>query len=285
MAERQARVGRWRRVGWYAVGVFVVSLFATTQGFAQGSSANTGPLTVTGSVDIPSVFVFRGIVQERDPGLTVSPAVDVRVALGSALSMHLGTWHSLQTGSSGSQGPTRRAHYREDVYASIGLTRGAWNVGATFAAFTSPNLVFTTINDLSFKVARAGRYAPYALVALELRGAADDLDHGMGSYLELGADPRYQLGSTASVTFPVRLGLSLNNYYEGFGGDETFGFVSVGGLVTYPLGSGGRFGRWHLRGGADVYRFGATTESLNTDATGEPRASKIVGRVGIAVIY
>ena len=31
------------------------------------------------------------------------------------------TWHSLQTGSSGSKGPSKRLHYEEDFYGSLTL--------------------------------------------------------------------------------------------------------------------------------------------------------------------
>ena len=34
---------------------------------------NPGALTFTGYLDVPSVYVFRGIVQEADPKLTLFP--------------------------------------------------------------------------------------------------------------------------------------------------------------------------------------------------------------------
>src|SRR5262245_2465619 len=88
---------------------------------------NPGALTFTGLYDIPTVYVFRGIVQETDPGFTSQPAGDLGIALHSgdggvkSVGVNFGVWNSLQTGSSGSDGPTGRLHYEEDFYATLGL--------------------------------------------------------------------------------------------------------------------------------------------------------------------
>ena len=39
-----------------------------------------------------------------------------------------------------------------------------------FTAYTSPNDMFSTVKEISFKVAHASKYAPYALVAFEFGG-------------------------------------------------------------------------------------------------------------------
>ncbi len=115
-----------------------------------------------------------------------------------------------------------------------------------------------------------------------MSGAADGTDEGTGSYLELGVGPSFPLGgSKASLTVPVKLGLSLKDYYQSFDGDHKFGFFDIGGLVTVPLsGIPARFGSWNLHGGADVYVFGDTTKAFNSGDK-----SKVVGLVGIGVTY
>ena len=45
------------------------------------SSANTGALTLAGGVDAPSVYVLRGLVQERDPKVTLTPYGELGITL------------------------------------------------------------------------------------------------------------------------------------------------------------------------------------------------------------
>lgn len=272
--------------GWLAVAVVGLSVAVSREARAQGASPNAGALTLTGSVDAPSVFIFRGIVQEDNPRLTMSPAIDIVAALGRGFTAKVGVWHSLHTGDSGSRGPTDRLHYRADYYASLGVPlAGGLSIDTTYAAYTSPNFLFNTVQELSFKVASKSRYAPHALVAFELSGAADQIDRGTGSYVEVGLRPAFRLGPTLTLAVPVRLGLSASHYYEDFGRNPTFGFWSAGGLMTYPVAGPGRFGAWDVRGGADFYAFGDTTKGYNADANGKVRASRIVARVGIGLVY
>jgi len=107
-------------------------------------------------------------------------------------------------------------------------------VAATYTAYTSPNDAFPSVKELSFKASAGVRGTnPYALVAFELEGQADG-GAVEGRYLELGAAPHLGL-SGLTVAVPVKVGLSLDGYYEGLRGDERFGFFSVGGSVTVPL--------------------------------------------------
>ena len=76
--EFRSRAGDWSLRVLVAAGVLGVSLLAGRTASAQsGSDANHGALKFTGTLDIPSVYVFRGIVQESDPKLTLQPAADV----------------------------------------------------------------------------------------------------------------------------------------------------------------------------------------------------------------
>ncbi len=88
------------------------------------------------------------------------------------------------------------------------------------------------------------------------------------------------------LTIPLKVGLSLKNYYESGTVDNKFGFFDVGGLLTVPLkGVPGRFGSWNIHGGADVLVFGATTKLLNVNTAGEVKKSQVVGLVGIGLRY
>jgi hypothetical protein len=276
--------------------LFAFSIGMTVPLSAQSSAVlNQGAMHVTGAFDVPSVYFFRGIRQEGDPRLTMWPSVDLRVVLSSEdrpdghLAARVGLWNSLHTGSSGTGGPLEKLHYEEDFYATLdlGLPRGM-GIEASYIARTSPNGSFDTIQEADVKVSRRGAIAPYALFAFEL-SATGQADGGSkrGSYLELGAEPSALLPfAHVRVSVPVKLGLSLKNYYELFGADliyrdHTFGFFDVGGRLTVPIrGVAPRFGAWNVNGGADLLTLGDTTRTFNGgDKT------QVIAVVGVGVTY
>ena len=158
---------------------------------------------------------------------------------------------------------------------------------AAYTAYTSPNGSFSSVKELAFKVGPADGadtfLSPYALVAFELDthpglGQADGGQFA-GTYLELGAAPRW-IGEPADVFFPIRVGLSLSNYYELAGEDHTFGFLSLGAHAEVPIARRGNYGLWNVHGGVDFYSLGDTPEAFNAgDQT------KLVAFVGIGFTY
>jgi hypothetical protein len=264
-------------------------LLVSAPGVAQAQDdPNPGALTFTGGVDVPSLYVFRGLVQEGDAGFTMFPYGDLGIALGSSdggvksVGVNIGTWHSLNTGSSGSDG-FGSVHYEEDFYATLALGfGGGYSLGTTYTAYTSPNGAFSTVKEINFKVTKADWLAPYGQLAVEVGGdGSGDGGEDRGTYLELGVGPAFALGSRASLTVPVKIGLSLSDYYELGGNDHTFGFFDVGALVTIPLaGVPGAFGSWNIHGGADVYVLGDTPKAFNSGDR-----AKVVGLIGIGVTY
>lgn len=269
-----------------------LALMITGTAAAQSAPAtadpNTGALTFTSGLDVPSKYVFRGIVQEADSKLTLFPYGDLGISIFSgdggikSATVNFGIWNSLMTGSSGSDGIADKLHYEEDFYATFGLgfAHGI-SLGTTYTAYTSPNGMFNTVHELAFKVAKSHWLSPYGLLAFELDGQADG-GANEGTYLELGAGPSWSLGGgKATVAVPVTAGFSLNDYYEGVDGDSGFGYFKVGGLVTVPLSSAeSKFGGWIVKGGVDVYAFGDTTKAFNSGDRG-----KAVVSFGVGVVY
>jgi hypothetical protein len=249
---------------------------------------NPGALTFTGNLDFPSKYVFRGIVQEADSKLTMFPAADVGIALYSgkgslsSATVNFGVWNALMTGSSGLDGPNDKLHYEEDFYATLGLgfAHGI-TLGTTYTAYTSPNGGFNTVQEIAFKVSKADKINPYGLIAFEVDGQADGGDN-KGTYLELGVGPSWPLAKgKATIAVPVKVGLSLNDYYELNGKDNKFGYVDVGALLTVPLGSPtSKFGAWNFHAGVDIFGFGDTTKAFNNGDGG-----KAVVSAGIGVVY
>ena len=153
--------------------------------------------------------------------------------------------------------------YESRLWAGVDVhLGGGLSVGTSYIAYVSPNDLFTTAREVGIKVAlndgRSSRRAavhPYALVAMEIDATpgVGQLDGGLraGRYLEVGATPGYS-GKRLSLTVPIKVGLSLSDYYELGNEDNRFGFASVGGFVSVPLGGASRNGRLHARGGVEV---------------------------------
>jgi hypothetical protein len=270
----------------------VLELLTASPARAQGSTdPNPGAVTLTAGIDFANAYFFRGIPQD-DTGVVMWPSGDLGFALFSgsgglkSISVNVGTWNSLHTGSAGSDGPSGKLWYESDFYASAGFGFGRGTTAAVaYTAYTSPNGGFGTVKEISIKVAvddsgALGSFAvkPYAVLAHELDGQADG-GANEGTYLEVGVGPGYSK-SRVSVTVPVKVGLSLGDYYEGVDGDDTFGFLSVSGVVTVPLSrSPTRFGSWNVHGGVEFLMLGGRNEAVFGDS------SHVIGSIGIGLSY
>ncbi len=262
------------------VAAAMITVLAAPAGAQEPTDPNPGNVTVTVGTAFLNQYMFRGI-RQNSTEIAIWPAADLGIAVYSgdgglkSAGLNVGTWNSLHTGDTGSDNPSNgKMWYESDFYATLNLGFGGGvSLGTTYTAYTSPNNLFTTVKEIAFRVgaddsAYLGRAAlkPYALVALEFdaEAARGQADGGLeaGRYLELGIAPGYA-ATAASLTVPIKLGLSLGDYYELDGVDNRFGFFSVGGLVTVPLGGTTSFGAWSVRGGVEYQRLGDTTAFFN----------------------
>jgi hypothetical protein len=286
--------------------VVLAGLWAT-QASAQTPAAvdpNPGNITLTASFDAVSTYMFRGIRQNAT-GIALWPVADVGFAVYSgdgglkSAGINIGTWNSLNTGDTGRDGPSGKLWYESDFYAKLALGFGGGvSVSTTFTAYTSPNNTFTSVKEIAIQLgvddtAYLGKAAlkPYALLAFELdtEPGVSQADGGQnpGRYLELGVAPGYA-GSTVSVAVPMKVGLSMSGYYELNVGtpaapvyeDSTFGYFSIAGIVTVPLGGTTSFGAWNLHGGVEYQALGDTTQFFNGGDS-----SRVIGSVGIGFSY
>ena len=298
-------IHRWLATFAGAAFVVVLALPAAAQEpAAQPPDPNSGNMTLTGSFDGVSAYMFRGI-RQHSTGIAFWPVADLGLAVYSgdggleSAGINIGSWNSLHTGDTGQGGPTGKLWYESDFYSklSLGFGGGA-SVAALYTAYTSPNNAFTTVKEVALQLglddsAYLGQAAlkPYALVAFEFDaepgvGQADG-GANAGRYLELGVAPGYA-GSRASLTVPVKVGLSLADYYELNTGtpelpdfvDNTFGYFSVAGLVTVPLGGTTSFGAWNLHGGVEFQALGDTTKALNGGD-----GQRVIGSFGVGFSY
>jgi hypothetical protein len=265
---------------------------------------NPGNLTLTGSFDAVNKYMFRGI-RQHSTGVALWPVADLGATVYSGdrgvktVGLNFGTWNSLHSGDTGHGGPTGKLWYESDFYSKLTLgLEGGTSVAALYTAYTSPNNTFTSVKEIAFQVgvddsAFLGKAAlkPYALVAFEFDtepgiGQADGGARA-GRYLELGVAPGYS-GSRASLTVPVKVGLSLADYYELNRGtasapdvvDGKFGYFSVAGLVTVPFGGTTAFGAWNVHGGVELQVLGETTQALNGGD-----GQRVIGSIGIGFSY
>jgi hypothetical protein len=275
-------------------------ILASSPAWAQDAPSvdpNPGAVTITGSIDFLNQYMFRGL-QQNNTGFVTWPAFDLGIAAYSgdgglkSVGINVGTWNSLHSGNTGSDGPSGKMWYESDFYATLGFGFGkGTSFSTTYTAYNSPNSGFTTVKEFSFKFALddsgylgEGAVKPYVLLAQEFgtdigSGQADAGDNA-GTYMEIGIAPGYYGISRASIAFPIKVGFSLNDYYELAGEDNKFGFFSVAGIVTVPLGSTGSFGSWNLHGGVEYQALGTTTEFYNG---GE--SNQVIGSFGIGFSY
>jgi hypothetical protein len=285
------------------VGTIATPVLGQTTGPAP-ADPNPGGMTLTGSFDGVSKYMFRGI-RQHSTGIALWPVADLGLAVYSGddavknLGINIGSWNSLHTGDTGADGPTGKLWYESDFYTTLTLGfGGGTTVATTYTAYTSPNNAFTTVKEMMFKVAvddsaHLGKAAlkPYVIVAFEFDtelgvGQADG-GAKAGRYLELGVTPAYA-GSKATLSLPVKAGLSLANYYELNIGtatdpnfvDNKFGYFSVAALVTVPLGGTTSVGAWNLHGGVEFQALGDTTKAFNGGD-----GSRVIGSVGIGFSY
>src|SRR6187399_1565710 len=184
------------RARWVAAAACVVSgLLMGTSAAQTVGDPNPGAISLSGSMDASNAYLFRGLPQD-DTGLILWPAADLSVALRSgggtlrSVTVSLGTWNSLHTGVTGTDGPSGKLWYESDFSASVGLGFGG---GVTFAtaytSYTSPNGAFATVKELSLKVgARVHGVSPYGRWASGRGGRAAGGVVG-GGYLGLGRRP------------------------------------------------------------------------------------------------
>ncbi len=270
------------RLGGRLACVALASALLTQPAAAQEpADPNPGAITVTATVDVLNRYMFRGI-RQNSTEVAIWPALDLGFSAYSgdgglkSVGVNVGSWNSLHTGDTGSNGPSGKLWYESDFYATLGLGFGGGvSLGTTYTAYTSPNNGFSTVKEVMVKLGvddssylGKGAVKPYVVVAREFdtesaQGQADG-GEGAGTYLELGISPGYA-ASKASIAFPIKVGMSLGDYYELAGMDNKFGFFSVAGLVTVPIGGTTKLGAWNVHGGVEYQKLGTTTEALNGD--------------------
>lgn len=283
-----------------------IALFLPTLALAQDPPASPAAKpaddrAVRGAFgfDFTTQYFFRGMQQENQ-GIIVQPWVELGYALTDGdeslrhLDLTFGLWNSLHDGPTGT-GSGGDMWYESDFYVDLNAGLGErLNLATRYTAYTSPNGFFdparrrgfrTTVEELSFTADFDDRgqlvesidsgLQPHVTIAFELDGQRDNGQH-VGIYAEAGIAPQWALGETGDfdvkLTVPVTLGTSLSDYYEdqSGGGDEFFGFLSVGAELSSPLSFvPKRLGAWTGDVGLHWLLLGDNLEERNDGDTSE----------------
>jgi hypothetical protein len=287
MSERRGRIA--------AVAALVLAGCFASPAAAQTASGNQGRITLVGGFDFANAYMFRGFLQD-DTRVIMWPFAEAAAELHSggdsidSVTLHIGTWNSLHTGDTGLNNLRPELWYESDIYGTLAVGFGGGIVASgTYTVYTSPSNAFSTIQELSFKAAYDDTgtngigLSPYALVAFELGtspglGQADGGQNG-GTYLEIGVSPGWA-DAPVNLRFPIKVGLSLNDYYEVAGVDNKFGYLSLAAVATVPFASSRSYGSWNVHGGVEFQSLGNAPEVFNR---GEQ--TKLIASVGVSFSY
>ena len=197
---------------------------------AEPFDPNPGALTLSGGFDVLNQYMFRRI-RQHSTGVARWPRADLGIALHSSdggltsVGVNIGTWNSLHTGDTGTDGPSTKLWDESDFSTTLafGFSHGI-AVGATYTAYTSPNNSFSTVKELSVKLAfddspQLGKASlkPYVLLAQEF-----DTAPGLGqadacsspARISRLASRRATAGRRRRLPCGSKFEFSLSDYYE-----------------------------------------------------------------------
>ena len=237
---------------------------------------NQGRLSFSLGADITSAYFFRGYVQENQ-GFIFQPWAEMGVMIVEAVedspgvSLVFGTWNSLHSEKTGATEANLRSWYESDLYGGITLDWDSFSLGASYTIYMYPNSDTNTVQEVAVS---AGFSLPEDTIFQKVLG---DISLGLhfevdnsnvntdeAIYMELGFGPSFDIfDGKATLTIPVALGFSLDDYYiDGSGDDDFLGYASVGADVAIPLGSG-PYGEWTLNAGVNLLFLGSAAEAAN----------------------
>jgi len=241
---------------------------------APASAQDPAPVVVvTGGLDFVNQYNFRGIRQNTD-GVSIWPYVDFgftpfRGDGGlKTVGINVGSWNAFHSQINEDDFGTDNKWYESDIYGTVAFGFESATLGVTYTSYTSPADLFAHVKEIALKLSSPAAVSgvalnPYGLVAFELtdEGQADAGD-SKGTYIELGVAPGYT-GARASLAVPIKVGLSGSDYYEfATGEDSKFGYFSIGGLVTVPMGA-----HANIHGGVEFQAFGDNVKVYNDQDT------------------
>lgn len=265
---------------------------------AQEDPRPSSRLHFSASVDVTTAYFFRGFLQE-DQGFIIQPAagltIDVLTRDGFTLSTTVGTWNSIHSEATGAVSTdTSVEHwYESDVYASLTASWDEWTLDATYVWYLSPSDAFETIQELILSAsfddsAHLGAWALSPSITLGFETGSnfsDGADSDRGVFLGLSVAPGFEtmLGEShpLSISFPVEVGLSIDDYYQDADGDDDFfGYASAGVRFDTDIPLSEEFGAWSTFFSVNALFLGDNLETVNNDD-----AFELIATIGISLAF
>jgi len=232
--------------------------------------------------DFTNAYFFRGILNERSDFI-FQPWAELYLNLFASddfpindLTIGMGVWNSIHHDKTLAEN-SPSTFYETDWYPMISLGL-PWDLSltTTYYFYLSPNGAFDQVQELNFELAwddseTLGRFAvaPWINFATETYNTSLGEDEGSG--VQMGIEPTlFELDNDdfpLALTFPLEIGLSIVDYYEGDdGSDETFGYFNWGATATLPLAFIDKsFGAWSFILSGKGFYFGDTLAEVNGD--------------------
>jgi hypothetical protein len=255
------------------------------------------PLSVLLRNDIVTSYDFRGYNREQNGFIDQPSAALFWKAYRSenlTATPFVGTWNSLHSEQRGRPGGAPGGVWFEsDAFAGVDLAFNHFVMTPTYTLYTYPQSDFNTVQEFGLRVKYDDRYLvkegklPFAIQPFvgyytEFNGSnANTNDEGI--YAEVGIQPEFQIPKTEiDVSFPMKLGMSLDGYYRDANGhNTTFGYALFGVEFAIPLPVDKKYGDWRLIAGVDYTQLLANSTRASYGGDND----NWTGRVGISVLY
>lgn len=248
----------------------------------EEESPNSGFVSLTFNNDFTTAYMFRGILQERD-GLIWEPSVGISFNLYESedgplkgASFAVGNWNSVHSEDTGANGSGPASMYESDFYPSLSLSwAGGVTTALTYYFYTSPNGAFRTVEEVDLAISfddspYLGAFAlkPSATFAFETKRTSFGSGSDNVAVLAIGPSTSATIPGLDSypitVTLPVSVGLSMDDYYDDGVHNDTFGYATIGLNANIPLAFvPAKYGSWSITNGFNVFFLSDALEAVN----------------------
>ncbi len=249
------------------VSSFALTAVLVTAGAPLAAAADESRFSGIAQLDLTNAYIFRGIMQEKE-GLIAQPWGEVYANLYSSddglirdVTAGLGVWLSIHSEETfATSGP--ESIYEADYYPLVSIDlAGGFNLLTTYYFYDSPNGAWDDAAEelnfrLSYDDSESLGLAPWVNLAIETHSTSFGLSSGSG--VQFGVEPTLYEADAFSVSASAEIGLAIDDYYEGIGQEQTFGYANLGVGVGVPITD-----TWSANAGFKYFIFGDDLELVN----------------------
>lgn len=211
---------------------------------AGSATAQESRFSGVAQLDLTNAYIFRGIMQEKK-GLIAQPWGEVYANLYSSeegflrdVTAGLGVWLSIHSNETlAASNPT--SVYEADYYPLVSIDfAGGFNLLTIYYFYDSPNEAWDdAVQELNFKLSWDDSewigLSPWLNVAIETYSTSFGSRSGTGA--QFGIAPTFYESDAFSLNGSAEVGLTIDDYYEGIGDEDTFGYANLGVGVGVPI--------------------------------------------------